>query len=105
MTVPKHSPAPWIYDAKRCAITYVLPSGHPDRYDEDDDGVRDVVNLRSACGGTDTDADITVMTAAPDMLAALKRVLACPMAAAWLEADGGTYSAVAAAVALAEAGK
>lgn len=79
MSETKHSPGPWWYDKDRCAICYRLPVGHPERWSDDpemDDGVRDVVSLISACGGTDSDADVALMTAAPVMLAALRNLLA-----------------------------
>ena len=74
MSAPKHSPAPWWHDKDACAIRYRLPAGHPDRYSDDpelDDGARNVVSLIGACGGTDTAADVALMTAAPELLAAL----------------------------------
>lgn len=75
MSAPKHSPAPWWYDEAHCAIRYRLPDGHPERYSDDpelDDGARNVVSLIGACGGTDSAADVALMTAAPEILAALR---------------------------------
>ena len=75
LQAPKHSPAPWWHDKDACAIRYRLPAGHPDRYFDDpelDDGARNVVSLLGTCGGIDTAADVALMTAAPEMLAALQ---------------------------------
>lgn len=75
MSGAKHSPAPWWHDEAHCAIRYRLPSGHPDLYSDDpelDDGARNVVSLIGACGGTDSAADVALMAAAPELLAALR---------------------------------
>ncbi len=92
-----HTRGPWWYDRERVAICYRLPEDSPDRYGEDDDGVRDVVNLTSAMGGTDTTADAFLMASAPDLLRALKAII--------LESDKLSepqFLAAAAAVAKAE---
>lgn len=99
----KHSPAPWIYDETRCAIRYQLPVGHPDRYDEDDDGWRNVVSLYSACGGVEGNTDVELMTAAPAMLAAL-RTASVHLLCALGERDP-VYVQVRAAIAQAEGGR
>lgn len=75
MSAPKHSPAPWWHDKDAHAIRFCLPPDHPDRYGPDDDGVRNVVSLLGACGGEDTTADISVMTAAPQLLAVVRAFL------------------------------
>lgn len=94
----EHSPAPWFYDSGRCAICYRLPEGHPERYDDDDDGVRNVVCLMGAMGGTDTIADRFVLLAGPAMLAALRAVRDDFGA----DYQGPTMDAVRAAITLAE---
>jgi hypothetical protein len=90
-----HTPGPWTVERDGCGqlapfhgVTgeHLLNDGNPAPLEE-----------REANG--------RLIAAAPDMLALLKRVLACPMAASWLEADGGTYSAAKALVERVEAGK
>lgn len=94
MANPTHSPAPWVYDTGACAIRYQLPVGHPERYDSDDDGWRNVVSLYSACGGVDGNTDVELMTAAPAMLAALRLFIdVCPDAIIALHRDGANGTA------------
>lgn len=70
----QHTKRPWWHDKDRVAICYRLPEDSSDRYGEDDDGVRNVVDLTSAMGGTDTTADALLIAASPDLLMWLKAI-------------------------------
>jgi hypothetical protein len=67
-----HTPGPWRYDKFHCTIL----SGE-DKENEDGELVKlatRVVDCYGALGGDDTDADVRLIVAAPELLAALKAV-------------------------------
>lgn len=70
-----HTPGPWRYDEKRCAILV--------GEDKEENGfvvepATKVLDLYGAMGGDDTDADARLITAAPELLEALNKALGAP---------------------------
>lgn len=71
-----HTPGPWRYDCDRVAIVADVP---PEWWvpDGDEPPVTQIVYLRGAMGGHDTEADRALMVAAPDLLDAARMALEC----------------------------
>lgn len=89
-----HTPGPWEWDDNSHFSTLQAPTNARILYyTTDDDGIH-VSNPR----------DRPLISAAPDMLAVLKAVEACPMAAVELS-RAGVFDALRAAIAKAEGGK
>lgn len=68
------TPGPWLYDMDECQVYAQLPKGHPDRWSNDpdlDSGKRNVLCTYGALGGEDSVSDLSLIVAAPELLAAL----------------------------------
>lgn len=64
-----HTKGPWRYDSANCVI---VSETEINDYGDGDTFPTTVFTLYSACGGEDSQADIALACAAPDMLAALQ---------------------------------
>lgn len=68
----EHTPGPWLYDKKRHAIISTV-SWFLEPGEEGDEGIRtSVVSLYAALGGENPEADVQLIAAAPELLAACR---------------------------------
>lgn len=71
----RHTPLPWRYSKEHLAIVSDCYPDWADQSDPDQEKITKVCTILGTMGGHDVDADIAVMTAAPELLAALQRLL------------------------------
>ncbi len=71
----RHTPGPWEYLPKQCAIVSKAEWFVEPDEENGEDGIRTcIVDLMGAMSGNDTGADAQLMAAAPELLEALKRI-------------------------------
>lgn len=72
----RHTPLPWRYSKEHLAIVSDCYPDWADQSDPDQEKITKVCTILGTMGGHDVDADIAVMTAAPELLSALTNILA-----------------------------
>ena len=103
----QHTPGPWRYSKKHLAIVSDCYPDWADASDPDQEKITKVCTLIGAMGGHNGDADLAVMVAAPELLAALsdllKRIERSPTLLPHISAD--SRNAARAAIAKATLGR